>query len=58
MKRMIDREKVEICHWCGKVKTRTGIWVELDEEINLQLFAEIYEIVTGECPNCLLGLIK
>jgi hypothetical protein len=49
----MDKEIVISCFWCGRVKTRNGEWVEFDEEINLALFAEAYEIVVKVCPNCL-----
>jgi hypothetical protein len=49
----MDREIVISCFWCGKIKTRKGDWVEFDEEINLALFAEAYEIVVEVCPDCL-----
>lgn len=48
----MDKEKVISCFWCGKVKTRKGEWVDVDTEINLQLFAEIYEFVKEICPDC------
>ena len=42
-----DREII-ICYWCGKIKTRTGQWVEPVFEYDTEVYKKINEM----CPEC------